>query len=81
MARVNIYLPDDLADDARVAGLNVSAIAQAALRAELKGGETSAWLRRSGRHRSRGISHDEVLAALDAVRAEAGDDWPEPADR
>ncbi len=32
MARVNVYLPTDLAHDARAAGLNVSALARAALR-------------------------------------------------
>ncbi len=35
MARVNIYLPNDLAEEAKAAGLNISGIAQEALRAEL----------------------------------------------
>ena len=35
MARVNIYLPNGLAEEAKAAGLNISGIAQAALRAEL----------------------------------------------
>jgi post-segregation antitoxin (ccd killing protein) len=76
MARVNVYLPDELADEARAAGLNVSAITQDALRGELAGAQTTAWLTRVRRHRSAGLSHAEVIKALDEVRADAGDDWP-----
>ena len=76
MARVNIYLPDELAEEARAAGLNVSAVAQAALRDELKGSQLDAWLARVRRHRGGGMSHDDVIAALDAVRADYDDDWP-----
>jgi post-segregation antitoxin (ccd killing protein) len=76
MARVNVYLPDDLAEDARAAGLNVSAITQDALRSELASAQTTAWLKRVRRHRSPKVTHDHVLAALDAVRAEAEDEWP-----
>ena len=43
MARVNAYLPDDLADAARAAGLNVSAVLQAALRRELAATSFQAW--------------------------------------
>jgi post-segregation antitoxin (ccd killing protein) len=78
MARVNVYLPDDLAAEARAAGLNVSNIAQEALRRELGGRRTTEWLKRIRAERPTGISHEEVIAALDAVRAEAGDVWPEP---
>lgn len=35
MPKVNIYLPDDLAADARAAGLSLSPIAQRAIRAEV----------------------------------------------
>ena len=76
MARVNVYLPDDLADDVRAAGLNVSAITQDALRGELAGARTTTWLARVRRHRSAGLTHDDVIKGLDDVRADAGDDWP-----
>ena len=35
MARVNVYLPDDLAAEVRASGLNVSQVTQEALRAAL----------------------------------------------
>lgn len=79
MARVNVYLPDDLAEEARAAGLNVSNIAQEALRRELTARHTSAWLERVRRLPPSAVTHDEVLTALDAVRSEVGDDWPDPA--
>jgi predicted ATP-grasp superfamily ATP-dependent carboligase len=44
MARVNVYLPDDLASDARGAGLNVSALTQDAVRQEMAARRTDAWL-------------------------------------
>lgn len=78
MARVNVYLPDELAEEARAAGLNVSNITQEALRRELTGRRTSAWLGKVSRLPRSGVTHDEVLHALDDARAEAGDDWPGP---
>lgn len=80
MARVNVYLPDELADEARSAGLNVSNITQEALRDRLAGRRTSAWLDHVRAERPAGVTHEEVIAALDAVRTEAGDLWPEPSD-
>jgi post-segregation antitoxin (ccd killing protein) len=44
MARVNVYLPDDLAGAARGAGLNVSALTQDAVRRALAARRTDAWL-------------------------------------
>jgi post-segregation antitoxin (ccd killing protein) len=72
MARVNVYLPDDLAEEVRAAGINVSSIAQEALRHELAGRTTSSWLAEvRGLSRAR-VGHDEALAALHAVRDEMG---------
>ncbi len=70
MTRVNIYLPDELAAQARAAGLNVSALAREAVRQSLDGRSTNAWLatlRPAPRHR---VTHDHVIDALDAVREE-----------
>ncbi len=44
MARVNIYLPDELAEQAKDADLNVSGLAQAAIRRHLRSAETARWL-------------------------------------
>lgn len=44
MARVNVYLPDDLAEEARDAGLNVSGLAQDAIRDALALRSAEAWL-------------------------------------
>jgi post-segregation antitoxin (ccd killing protein) len=76
MSRVNVYLPDDLAEAARAAGLNVSAIAQEALRDRLRATGTTAWLARLPVLTDSGLTHDRVIAALDEVRDAAGDPWP-----
>ena len=73
MARVNIYLPDDLATRARAAGLNVSGIAQEALERELCIRATDQWLD-SLRDRPRGpeIPRQELEQIMDEVRVESG---------
>jgi len=75
MARVNVYLPDDLADEVRLAGLNVSATAQEALRSALAARRTDEWLDAAARFGPTGIGHQRSLDALHAARAELwGDD-------
>ena len=69
MARLNVYVPDDLAERARAAGLNVSALAQAAITAELQRHATDVWLS-DVPIREHPISHEIAMAALDAARAE-----------
>ena len=76
MARVNVYLPDDLADEARAAGLNVSSITQEALRERLRVRTASAWLAGLAALPETAVSHEQVVAALDQVRADGGDEWP-----
>jgi len=80
MARVNVYLPDDLADDVKGAGINVSSITQQALRRELDARRTTGWLEAVRRLSRPGIGHDEVIGALNQVRAESGDTWPQAGD-
>jgi post-segregation antitoxin (ccd killing protein) len=70
MARVNVYLPDKLAEEARVAGLNVSSLTQEAVRSALSASETDDWLTRVGALSPIGIGHDAVMTAL----SEAKDD-------
>jgi post-segregation antitoxin (ccd killing protein) len=73
MARVNVYLPDDLAEASRAAGLNVSRIAQDALRAALGATATSTWLDGVRTLPSTGITHADALDAVRAARDELGD--------
>ncbi|MFD4456844.1 type II toxin-antitoxin system CcdA family antitoxin [Nocardia sp. NPDC058480] len=68
MARLNVYVPDDLAERARAAGVNVSALTQAAIVAALEENATSAWLADLVDRPE--IPHDQVLAAIDAARDE-----------
>lgn len=76
MARVNIYLPDDLARRAREAGLNVSGVAQEALEQSLSDRELRSWLTEVAALPALAGSHLDTIADLDAIRAEAGDDFP-----
>lgn len=71
MARLNVYVPDDLAERARARGLNVSALTQAAISAELDNSATEAWLE-GLEARSTGARHADVLDAIDAARDEFG---------
>jgi post-segregation antitoxin (ccd killing protein) len=75
MARVNVYLPDELAARARQKGLNVSALTRSALEAELAGDAASGWLTHAAALPSLDVEHDEAIAALDVAREElSGDD-------
>lgn len=77
MARVNIHLPDDLARRARQAGLNVSKVAQSAIESELRASDFAQWLEDVRADPPlKGLTHEEVITALDEVRAEAGDAFP-----
>jgi post-segregation antitoxin (ccd killing protein) len=68
MTRVNVYLPDELADRARAAGLNVSGLTQEAIRAALAVGRTDEWLREVAKLPATGIGHEEVAAAIRQAR-------------
>jgi post-segregation antitoxin (ccd killing protein) len=72
IARVNIYLPDDLAQRARAAGINVSGVSQEAIRRALAASDTNAWLERLERLPANDIAHERVLSALDEARDELG---------
>lgn len=71
MARLNVYVPDELAERARTRGLNVSALTQAAIRAELENSATDAWLD-SLEARNTEARHVDVLDAIDTARDELG---------
>ena len=72
MARVNVYLPDDLAERAKAAGVSISALTQDALRTALAASDTDRWLDRLECMQSHEVPHDTVLGALDDVRDEFG---------
>lgn len=72
MARLNVYVPDELAARSREAGLNVSALTQQALAAALAGGQTDTWLSSLPGRLAEPVSLDAVLGALDEARDELG---------
>ncbi len=72
MPRVNIYLPDDLAEQAKLAGMNVSQVAQDALREQLRRQRMSDWVGRVSKRPPTGVSHNQVIGALHAVRENMG---------
>jgi post-segregation antitoxin (ccd killing protein) len=72
MARANVYLPDELAERARAAGLSISAVTQEALRGALAATDTDRWLDRLDRLPQHDVAHDKVIEAIDAARDELG---------
>jgi post-segregation antitoxin (ccd killing protein) len=73
MARVNVYLPDELARAARAAGLNISKVTQEALGSTLAHSETDRWVDRLERLPCASLSHASVIDAIDEARMELGD--------
>ena len=72
MARVNVYLPDDLAERAKLAGVSISAVTQDALRGALAAMDTDEWLDRLDRRSGAEVEHERVLGALDEAREDFG---------
>ncbi len=72
MARLTVYLPDQLAEQARAAGLNISAITQDAVRRALASTDTDAWLDRVELLPHNEVSHERVITTLDEARDEFG---------
>lgn len=70
MSRLNVWVPDDLAEQAKAAQLNVSALTQAAIREELARHATDAWL--DTLPTPRGVAHSAAAQALDEARDEFG---------
>ena len=71
-ARVNVYLPDDLAERARAAGVNISGITQEALRSALEALDAERWLDRVDRLPRTEVAHARVLGAINDARDELG---------
>ncbi len=72
MARVNVYLPDDLADAAHAADLNISNLTQVAIRLELQKTATADWIQAVSQLGAVRVSHSAVQKAIDNARDEFG---------
>jgi post-segregation antitoxin (ccd killing protein) len=70
MARLNVYVPDELADAARAAELNVSAITQDAIRAVLSARSAAAWLDSLDSLEPVSVTSTAAHRALDEARDE-----------
>lgn len=73
---MNVYLPDELAERARAAGLNVSAVTRSAIEAQLAGKAVSGWLRRVAALPAATVDHEDVLAAVATARRELAGEVP-----
>jgi post-segregation antitoxin (ccd killing protein) len=70
MARVNVYLPDDLAAAAKAADLNVSSLTQDALRKALAAANLNRWLADLDSIDSVEVDRASVEAAVAAAKDE-----------
>jgi post-segregation antitoxin (ccd killing protein) len=74
MARVNVYLPDDLAARARAAGLNVSGLTREAVEAALAARRVDAWLEGLGDASPLDIGQSLIDEAVTGAKDEFGSD-------
>jgi post-segregation antitoxin (ccd killing protein) len=65
MARISVYLPDEVAADARAAGLNISKLTRVAVQRELTRSDGWLWLRRIAWERTDLVFHDAIVEAVD----------------
>jgi post-segregation antitoxin (ccd killing protein) len=68
MARIKVYLPDGLAEEVSKADLNVSKLAQEALRSALMASKANRWLDDVAALGPTGVDHDTVLEAVIAAK-------------
>ena len=70
MSRVNVYLPDDLAEEAKKADLKISSLTQEAIRSALAAQTLTRWQQQLSEVDSPGVSHAEVIVAVNAAKDE-----------
>lgn len=70
MSRVNVYIPDDLAAEAKRAGLNISSLTQDAIRSWLARQDLALWQQRVAELDSLGVSHSKVIEAVNSAKDE-----------
>lgn len=81
MARLNVYVPDELAARAREAGLNVSKLTQEAIETELQRSAMRAWSERVRANPPLAeIPREEMQRIMDEVRDDFGRRWGESGD-
>lgn len=81
MARLNVYVPDELAARARESGLNVSKLTQDAIAAELQRSAMRTWSERVRANPPlQELPLEEHLRIMDAARDELGTTWDESGD-
>ncbi|MFO7779322.1 MAG: type II toxin-antitoxin system CcdA family antitoxin [Nitriliruptoraceae bacterium] len=72
MPKISVYLPDELYRRARELELPVSALTQAAIRAELDRDPNAAWIRRARTRAPRFRARIDTPELLDEVREDFG---------
>lgn len=72
MPKVSVYLPDDLYQRARAAGLKLSAVTQEAVRAELAQAPNAAWVEAVRRRPPRVTRQIDTSTLVAEVRDEFG---------
>lgn len=70
MSRVNVYLPDELADQAKEAGLNISNLTQEAIRESLAARDLTAWQKRVAELGTTTVDHNAVTEAVWSAKDE-----------
>lgn len=70
MSRVNVYLPDELAEEAKKAGLNISSLTQTAIRSSLAAHNLAIWQQQVAKLDTPGVSHELVIDAVNAAKDE-----------
>lgn len=70
MSRVNVYLPDDLAEEAKKAGLNISSLTQEAIRSSLAAQSLTRWQQGVSELHATGVSHAKVIDAVKSAKDE-----------
>ena len=70
MARVNVYLPDDLAEVAKESGLNISRLAQEAIRRAVDARGLDLWLDQAAALPPTGIDLAIITEAVSAAKDE-----------
>ena len=67
-----MYLSDELAQQARAAGLNISQLTQEAIGRTLAVHETDRWLDDLEQTPRSDVAHEQVMTALDGAREDLG---------
>lgn len=70
MARVNVYLPDDLAEEAKALGLNISRLTQEALKSTIASDKLATWLDKVRSNEPLDIDPEAVKAAISGAKDE-----------